>query len=115
MVDGIQRAPRVPTVSSAKPEGRGVGGPRFTLERPTEQARDRPRAPALPPALQTLERQRETIDRWIAGARTGARISPLGLLALQTEVYAYAQRVELVSRLVDRTVGAVKTVLNTQL
>ena len=49
-----------------------------------------------------------------ARARRGEAFTPAQLLALQAQVYQYAQQLEVVSRVVDRTIGAVKTTLNTQ-
>ena len=61
-----------------------------------------------------LERQRRGIDRLIQQAARGRNFSPAELLVLQARVYTYGQEMEVVSRMVDKTVAAVKTTLNTQ-
>ena len=60
-----------------------------------------------------LERQRQRIDHAIARAAGGAAFSPAQLVALQAQVYRYSTELEVISRVVDRTVGAVKTAINT--
>ena len=43
----------------------------------------------------------------------GRQYTPGQLLGLQAQIYRYSARVEIVSRVVDKTVGAIKTTLNT--
>jgi hypothetical protein len=62
-----------------------------------------------------LETQRKDIDRMIKQAARGRNFSPAELLVLQAKVYTYSQEMEVVSRVVDKTLSAVKTTLNTQL
>ena len=61
-----------------------------------------------------LEAQRIRIDDAIARASRGDAFSPVELVALQAQVYRYSVEIEVVSRVVDRSVGAVKTLANTQ-
>ena len=61
-----------------------------------------------------LEQQRAQLDRAIRQAAGGHSYSPSELVALQARVYVYGESLEVLSHLVDRTVSAVKTTLNTQ-
>ena len=54
------------------------------------------------------------IDALLAAAARGKTFSPGDLLALQATVFRYSQTVEIVSRVADRLVGAVKQVMGTQ-
>ena len=71
-------------------------------------------AQALKATITDLEKQRKRVDRLIAQASAGRNFSPAELIALQANVYRYAQEMEIFSRVVDRTVSAAKTTLNTQ-
>jgi hypothetical protein len=73
-----------------------------------------PSTPTMPQALKDLELQRKRIDKLLAQAARGRDFSPQQLLRLQSTVYRYGQDLEVLSRVVDKTVGALKQVLNTQ-
>jgi hypothetical protein len=64
---------------------------------------------ALERALGSLDRATPSLDATRAGA-----IDAQSALELQAEVYRYAERVELTSKLVDHTIGAAKTLLQTR-
>jgi hypothetical protein len=91
----------------------------FTLERRSSPSAPRPSAPGRTEPLRRLtvqlERQRSEIDRAIADAARGKTFTPTQLIMLQAKVYAFSQSMEVVSHMVDRVVGAVKTTLNTQI
>jgi len=78
--------------------------------------------PPVPPAASTavrgvLERAvtaERNIDALLAAAARGKTFSPAELLALQATVFRYSQTVEIMSRVADRLVGAVKQVMGTQ-
>ncbi|MCK5798472.1 MAG: hypothetical protein KAI47_14875 [Deltaproteobacteria bacterium] len=70
--------------------------------------------PTLPAAVEDIERQRHAIDRLLDQAARGRDFSPQQLLGLQATVYRYNENVEVLSRVVDKSVGALKTLLNTQ-
>lgn len=89
-----------------------LDGPASPTAGPAEPPRTAPTAVAR--TLEQLEKQRRSIDRLLDQAARGRDFSPGQLLRLQTTVYRYAQDLELLSRVVDRTVGALKTTLNTQ-
>lgn len=89
-----------------------LDGPASSTAGPAEPPRTAPTAVAR--TLEQLEKQRRSIDRLLDQAARGRDFSPGQLLRLQTTVYRYAQDLELLSRVVDRTVGALKTTLNTQ-
>ena len=61
----------------------------------------------------TLETERQ-VDALLDAAARGKTFSPAQLLALQATVGRYSQTVEVVSRVADRLVGAVKQTLGTQ-
>jgi hypothetical protein len=54
------------------------------------------------------------LDALLAAAARGKTFSPGELLALQATVFRHAQTIEIVSRVADRLVGAVKQVMGTQ-
>ena len=54
------------------------------------------------------------IDNLIARSVDGDHMSPRELLELQALVYGYTQRVEVATRVVDRSVGALKQLLQMQ-
>jgi hypothetical protein len=107
--DSAQRLPRVPRRSE----------PKFQLApaqvsegaRPAQEA---PQLPPLPRVLQSLETRRKEIDAMIDRSLQGQPLSAQDLLRWQARIYDFSQRMELFSRVVDRTVAAVKTTLNTQ-
>ncbi len=53
------------------------------------------------------------VDQLLHAAATGKTFSPAELLALQSTVFRYSQTVEVVSRVADRVVGAIKQTLGT--
>ena len=65
--------------------------------------------------LEDVEARRQRVDSAIDRALRGAEFSPAELLALQAQVYADNEELDLVARLVDRSVGSVKQVLSTPL
>jgi len=77
--------------------------------------------PAKPAAKATpvramLERMvgaENQVDKLLHAAATGKTFSPAELLALQSTVFRYSQTVEVVSRVADRMVGAIKQTLGT--
>jgi hypothetical protein len=77
--------------------------------------------PAATPAKATpvramLERMvgaENQVDKLLHAAATGKTFSPAELLALQSTVFRYSQTVEVVSRVADRMVGAIKQTLGT--
>jgi hypothetical protein len=75
-------------------------------------------AVAVPsPARQLLGRAlgaEDRVDALLAAAARGKTFSPGELLALQSMTFRYAQTVEVVSRIADRLVGAVKQTMTTQ-
>jgi len=84
----------------------------------------RPTAPAPPAAaparapvrrmLEGIVTTEDRIDALVQAAARGKTFSPAELLALQAAVFRYSQTVEVVSRVADRLVGAVKQTMGTQ-
>jgi hypothetical protein len=71
--------------------------------------------PAPARALVTRALAAETeIDALLNAAARGRTFSAAELLALQATVFRYSQTVEIVSRVADRLVGAVKQTMSTQ-
>ncbi|MFL5304174.1 MAG: hypothetical protein ACJ8F1_03125 [Polyangia bacterium] len=65
-------------------------------------------------ALARLADSQRSVDRLIDAAARGHSFTPAQLLALQATVSRDAQAVEVVSRVADRVVGAVKQALSAQ-
>jgi hypothetical protein len=59
----------------------------------------------------SAERQ---VDGLLEAAARGKTFTPAQLLAMQATVARYAQTVEVVSRVADRLVGAIKQTMGTQ-
>jgi hypothetical protein len=74
-----------------------------------------PRAPGAGRALfeRALGAERN-MDVLLQAAATGKTFRPGELLALQASVFRYSQTVEVVSRVADRLVGAIKQTMGTQ-
>jgi hypothetical protein len=53
------------------------------------------------------------VDALVRAAASGKTFSPAELLALQASVFRYSQTVEVVSRVADRLVGAIKQTIGT--
>ena len=76
-----------------------------------------PPTPASTAVRGVLERAvaaERNLDTLLASAARGKTFSPAELLALQATVFRYSQTIEIVSRVADRLVGAVKQVMGTQ-
>jgi len=130
MVQRVGASPRpLPELSPPPTEPavkqRFVMGPRPSREAATAAGSapgQRPPAPAAAGSTAPLQRllgqvdqQRAEIDRAIAQARRGKTFSLTELLVLQDKVYAFSHNLEVFTQALDRTVGAIKTTLNTQL
>jgi hypothetical protein len=123
----LQNGPPLSQVNPALPET--TGRARRFLEVLGEGARAPPAtgpprlAPASPAAsagvpLRALARgaldAERKIDAVLAAAASGRTFSATQLLAMQIEVFRYSQAVEVISRGVDRVVGAVRQAMSTQ-
>lgn len=87
------------------------------LDRPT-QAEPPTSAGANGPAgalASAVFEDEAAIEDALARIERGETMDREELLALQARVYAYSQRVEVASRLVDRAAGALRHLLNIQL
>jgi hypothetical protein len=78
-----------------------------------------PPPPAAPPSpmramLERAVGNEKQIDALLDAAARGKTFKPGELLALQATVARYSQTVEVVSRVADRLVGAVKQTMGTQ-
>ncbi|MCB9556754.1 MAG: hypothetical protein H6707_11675 [Deltaproteobacteria bacterium] len=62
-----------------------------------------------------LDNQGAKIDQLIRRAEGSRQLAGRELLALQARVYLYSQKLEFISRVVDRTVSAAKTALSMQI
>jgi hypothetical protein len=77
---------------------------------------DTPKAEAGAGVRRVLERAvtaENRVDSLVRAAAGGKTFSPAELLALQATVFRYSQTVEVVSRVADRLVGAIKQTLGT--
>jgi hypothetical protein len=96
---------------------RPAAAPAIEVAARTPAARDSPKPPPVAPARALLERvaaAENRIDALLRAAAGGKTFSPGELLALQASVFRYSQTVEVVSRVADRLVGAVKQTMGTQ-
>jgi len=73
-----------------------------------------PASTAVRGVLERAVAAERNLDTLLASAARGKTFSPAELLALQATVFRYSQTVEIVSRVADRLVGAVKQVMGTQ-
>ena len=73
-----------------------------------------PASTAVRGVLERAVAAERNLDALLASAARGKTFSPAELLALQATVFRYSQTVEIVSRVADRLVGAVKQVMGTQ-
>src|SRR5580692_5657005 len=74
-------------------------------------------APTTSPLRGMLERTvgaEKQVDALLEAAARGKTFTPAQLLAMQATVARYAQTVEVVSRVADRLVGAIKQTMGTQ-
>jgi hypothetical protein len=120
MIHRVSRS-TLPPAHRPDPVSRGPSGG-FAVARtqgpPTPRAQDPPSdgmVRSVGRLVTDLEQERREIDRLIRQAAHGRSFSPAELLLLQSKVYSFGQQMEVVSRMVDRTVSAVKTTLNTQI
>jgi hypothetical protein len=125
MLERVGQSPQTILTPAAKPSmTRLTPHPPFQLA-PPPSSPPKTSSPAKPTVAEKptqplrqvvlhLEQQRQEIDRLVEQAARGKCFSPAELLGLQAKVYAYSQNMEVISHLVDRTVSAVKTTMNTQ-
>lgn len=120
MIHRVSRG-TLPTTLRPGPVSRGAAGG-FAVAGaqapPTPRAQDPPgdsMVRSVGRLVTDLEQERREIDRLIQQAARGRSFSPAELLLLQSKVYSFGQQMEVVSRMVDKTVSAVKTTLNTQI
>lgn len=71
-------------------------------------------AEALRSAVGSMAESERAMERGLRAARRGKDLDAGQLLALQAGVYRYSQELELASKLVDKTTGAIKQVLTSQ-
>jgi hypothetical protein len=64
--------------------------------------------------LERVVTSENRVDALLQAAAQGKTFSPGELLAMQASVFRYSQTVEVVSRVADRLVGAVKQTIGTQ-
>ncbi|HEY4393120.1 MAG TPA: hypothetical protein VGP64_03615 [Polyangia bacterium] len=103
LVEGTAAAPAPPTVAAGKPAAVPahpvVPGP--------------PAGPVRAVFARALGAEKQ-VDALLEAAARGKTFTPAQLLAMQATVARYAQTVEVVSRVADRLVGAIKQTMGTQ-
>lgn len=72
-----------------------------------------PAAGAVRTLLERVVTSENRVDALLQAAARGKTFSPGELLALQASVFRYSQTVEVVSRVADRLVGAIKQTVGT--
>ncbi len=65
-------------------------------------------------AVRDLARGAADVDRIVRQAMAGRDFSPQELIAIQAKVYRYTQELDLVSKMVDKAIGAVKQTMQSQ-
>jgi hypothetical protein len=96
-------------------QGGATAGPAVATE-PARAAIINTPSPSGSGARAMLEKVVSTemrLDRLLQAAARGKTFSPGELLALQASVFRYSQTVEVVSRVADRLVGAIKQTVGT--
>jgi hypothetical protein len=101
-----------------------VLGERATPTRPMPAARAPAAGPARPRVVEDaapirrvfvdLVEGERRLDRVVQAAMQGREFTVQELIGIQAMVFRHVQEMEVVSRLVDRLTGAVKTTLQTQ-
>lgn len=86
---------------------------RFELQRGAEDTQALSRQ--ITQKITQLDNQGAKIDQLIRRAEGSRQLAGRELLALQARVYLYSQKLEFISRVVDRTVSAAKTALSMQI
>ncbi len=82
---------------------------------PTKPAAEPSKPGPLRKMLDQSLKSEQRLDRYLHRAMRG-HVSDLNeLLALQMQVYRYTQQVEVLSRVVDRSTGSIKQILQTRL
>jgi hypothetical protein len=119
-VIAVSSTPSGAPVAAAAPGE--IAGPPFALVLGERAAAPAPGATGTPTgerspvtaALARMADSQRSVDRLIDAAARGRTFTPAQLLALQATVSRDAQAVEVVSRVTDRVVGAVKQALSAQ-
>ena len=99
-----EKTPATPTTSFSQRLGSPV---------PVARA-ETPARNMLTDAIHSLERGQRFVDRVIRRALAGRDFSQAELLAIQAGVYRYTQELELFSRMVEKTIAAVRQTMQTQ-
>jgi hypothetical protein len=101
-------SPVAPSRAAATATGSKTSSPPAAVTKP---------APTASPMRAMLERTvgaEKQVDALLEAAARGRTFTPAQLLAMQATVARYSQTVEVVSRVADRLVGAVKQTMGTQ-
>ncbi len=100
----------------------GAGPVAAARSRPPTLKMEAPKSTAAPKAeagagvralLERAVSAENRVDALVRAAASGKTFSPAELLALQASVFRYSQTVEVVSRVADRLVGAIKQTIGT--
>ncbi|HXT98404.1 MAG TPA: hypothetical protein VN853_19055 [Polyangia bacterium] len=100
--EGSALGPEVPAVAAPKPTAVPLGPARSATPGPVRAMLER---------AVGAERR---VDALLEAAARGKTFTPAQLLAMQATVARYSQTVEVVSRVADRLVGAIKQTMGTQ-
>jgi hypothetical protein len=93
---------------AASPATQGAGGQ-------VAQAAVQPAKTQQVDVVAKLAGDQKRMDEVLALAQSGKSFSPAELLSLQTQVYRSSQQLDLAGKVVEKTTGGVKQVLQTQL
>jgi hypothetical protein len=80
----------------------------------TSDVKKSPAAQQLDKFVDSVGKDEAKIEAMMKRCVKGQTLSPQELLQLQSVMYGYSQKVELASKLVDKTTGGLKQIMNTQ-
>ena len=93
----------------------GAGMPTPAAAGPLRPAEGPAVSKQITDVITQLRRDEKRLERYVRRAMAGQDFELPELVAMQSLVFRYSQRVELLSKLVDRVTGAVKQTLQTQI
>jgi hypothetical protein len=80
----------------------------------TAKVEKSPAAQQIDKFVDSVGRDEAKIEAMMKRCMKGQTLAPQELLQLQAVMYGYTQKVELASKLVDKTTGGLKQIMNTQ-
>lgn len=107
-------------MESTKPQGAsdpqkvGQAEPPPEVKPTAETQKTEPAAKRLDDFIRSVSKDEESMDRAMKKAMRGDAMDSGDLLKLQATMYSYAQKVDLSTKIVEKTTGGLKQMMNTQ-